>query len=51
MTRETVAAVAFLDDPASRFAVTTERAALTGLAVDVTFPLGFTASLHCRVTP
>lgn len=37
---ETVAAVAFLDDPVSRFVVTTERAALTELGGGCHVPIG-----------
>ena len=40
----TIAAVAFLDDPATRFAVTTERAALAALVGGCQVPIG----IHCR---
>jgi hydroxymethylbilane synthase len=41
----TIAAVAFLDDPATRFAVTAERAALAALGGGCQVPIG----IHCRV--
>jgi hydroxymethylbilane synthase len=40
----TIAAVAFLDDPATRFAVTAERAALAALGGGCQVPIG----IHCR---
>ena len=40
----TLAAVAFLDDPATRFAVTAERAALAALGGGCQVPIG----IHCR---
>ena len=40
----TMAAVAFLDDPATRFAVTVERAALAALGGGCQVPIG----IHCR---
>jgi hydroxymethylbilane synthase len=40
----TMAAVAFLDDPATRFAVTAERAALAALGGGCQVPIG----IHCR---
>ncbi|MGA2538932.1 MAG: hydroxymethylbilane synthase, partial [Terracidiphilus sp.] len=43
----TVAAIAFLDDPATRFAVTAERAALAALGGGCQVPIG----IHCRVSP
>jgi hydroxymethylbilane synthase len=43
----TIAAVAFLDDPATRFAVTAERAALAALGGGCQVPIG----VHCRVEP
>jgi hydroxymethylbilane synthase len=42
----TIAAVAFLDDPATRFAVTVERAALAALGGGCQVPIG----VHCRPT-
>jgi len=42
----TIAAVAFLDDPATRFAVTVERAALAALGGGCQVPIG----VHCRLT-
>jgi hydroxymethylbilane synthase len=41
----TIAAVAFLDDPATHFAVTAERAALAALGGGCQVPIG----IHCRV--
>jgi hydroxymethylbilane synthase len=41
---ETIAAVAFLDDKATRFAVTAERAALAALGGGCQVPIG----IHCR---
>jgi hydroxymethylbilane synthase len=41
----TIAAVSFLDDPATRFAVTAERAALAALGGGCQVPIG----VHCRV--
>ena len=41
----TMAAVAFLDDAATRFAVTAERAALAALGGGCQVPIG----IHCRV--
>jgi hydroxymethylbilane synthase len=43
----TIAAVAFLDDAATRFAVTAERAALTALGGGCQVPIG----VHCRLRP
>jgi hydroxymethylbilane synthase len=43
----TIAAVAFLDDTATRFAVTAERAALAELGGGCQVPIG----IHCRVRP
>src|SRR5580658_4318304 len=43
----TIAAVAFLDDPATRFAVTAERAALAALGGGCQVPIG----IYCRVWP
>jgi hydroxymethylbilane synthase len=43
--RETIAAVAFLDDAATRFAVTAERAALAALGGGCQVPIG----IYCRV--
>ena len=40
----TIAAVAFLDDPSTRFAVATERAALASLGGGCQVPIG----IHCR---
>jgi hydroxymethylbilane synthase len=42
---ETIAALAFLDDAATRFAVTAERAALAALGGGCQVPIG----IHCRV--
>jgi hydroxymethylbilane synthase len=42
----TMAAVAFLDDPATRFAVTAERAALAALGGGCQVPIG----VHCRAS-
>jgi hydroxymethylbilane synthase len=43
----TIAAIAFLDDAATRFAVTAERAALAALGGGCQVPIG----IHCRVRP
>jgi hydroxymethylbilane synthase len=43
---ETIAAVAFLNDPATSFAVTAERAALAELGGGCQVPIG----IHCRIT-
>ena len=43
----TIAALAFLDDPATRFAVTAERAALAALGGGCQVPIG----IHCRLAP
>jgi hydroxymethylbilane synthase len=43
----TIAALAFLEDPATRFAVTAERAALAALGGGCQVPIG----IHCRVWP
>jgi hydroxymethylbilane synthase len=43
----TLAAVAFLNDPATRFAVTAERAALAALGGGCQVPIG----IHCRPVP
>jgi hydroxymethylbilane synthase len=43
----TIAAIAFLDDPATRYAVTAERAALAALGGGCQVPIG----IHCRVAP
>lgn len=40
----TIAAIAFLDDPATRFAVTAERSALSALGGGCQVPIG----IHCR---
>ena len=45
--RATIAAVAFLDDAATRFAVTAERAALAALGGGCQVPIG----IHCRMRP
>ena len=45
--RKTIAALAFLDDPDTRFAVTAERAALAALGGGCQVPIG----VHCRVVP
>ncbi len=42
----TVSAVSFLDDPATRFAVTAERAALAALGGGCQVPIG----IHCRLS-
>jgi hydroxymethylbilane synthase len=42
---DTIAALAFLDDPATRFAVTAERAALAALGGGCQVPIG----IHCRL--
>jgi hydroxymethylbilane synthase len=44
---ETIAAVAFLDDAATRFAVTAERAALAALGGGCQVPIG----IYCRIQP
>ena len=44
---KTIAAIAFLDDSATRFAVTAERAALAALGGGCQVPIG----IHCRVAP
>jgi len=44
---ETIAAIAFLDDPATRYAITAERAALAALGGGCQVPIG----IHCRVAP
>ena len=43
----TLAAIAFLDDPATRYAVTAERAALAALGGGCQVPIG----IHCRREP
>jgi hydroxymethylbilane synthase len=43
----TIAAIAFLDDEATRFAVTAERAALAALGGGCQVPIG----IHCRMRP
>jgi len=43
----TITAIAFLDDPATRYAVTAERAALAALGGGCQVPIG----IHCRVAP
>ena len=43
----TIAAIAFLDDPATRFAITAERAALAALGDGCQVPIG----IHCRLAP
>jgi hydroxymethylbilane synthase len=43
----TIATVAFLNDPATRYAVTAERAALAALGGGCQVPIG----IHCRVAP
>jgi hydroxymethylbilane synthase len=43
----TIAAIAFLDDPATRFAVTAERTALAALGGGCQVPIG----IHCRLAP
>jgi hydroxymethylbilane synthase len=42
---KTLAVIAFLDDPATRFAVTAERIALAALGGGCQVPIG----VHCRV--
>lgn len=42
-----LAALAFLDDPATRFAITAERAGLAALGGGCQVPIG----VHCRVSP
>jgi len=44
---ETIAALQFLNDPDTRFAITTERAALAALGGGCQVPIG----IHCRPTP
>ncbi len=44
---KTIAAIAFLDDHATRYAVTAERAALAALGGGCQVPIG----IHCRVAP
>ena len=44
---KTIAAIAFLDDPATRYAVTAERTALAALGGGCQVPIG----IHCRVAP
>lgn len=44
---KTIAAIAFLDHPATRYAVTAERAALARLGGGCQVPIG----IHCRVAP
>ena len=44
---KTISAIAFLDDPATRYAVTAERAALAALGGGCQVPIG----IHCRVAP
>ncbi|MGA9587976.1 MAG: hydroxymethylbilane synthase [Terracidiphilus sp.] len=44
---KTIAAIAFLDDPATRYAVTAERAALAALGGGCQVPIG----IHCRIAP
>src|SRR6266568_2929799 len=43
----TMSAISFLDDPATRFAVTAERAALAALGGGCQVPIG----IHCRLAP
>ena len=43
----TISAISFLDDPATRFAVTAERAALAALGGGCQVPIG----IHCRLAP
>jgi hydroxymethylbilane synthase len=45
--KKTIAALAFLDDPDTSFAVTAERAALAALGGGCQVPIG----VHCRVVP
>jgi hydroxymethylbilane synthase len=45
--KKTIAALSFLDDPDTRFAVTAERAALAALGGGCQVPIG----VHCRVVP
>jgi len=45
--RATISAIAFLDDPATRYAVTAERAALAALGGGCQVPIG----VHCRLAP
>jgi hydroxymethylbilane synthase len=45
--RATIAAVTFLDDPATRFAITAERAALAALGGGCQVPIG----IYCRPQP
>lgn len=44
---ETIAAIAFLEDPVTRYAVTAERAALAALGGGCQVPIG----IHCRLAP
>jgi hydroxymethylbilane synthase len=44
---KTIAAIAFLDDHATRYAITAERAALAALGGGCQVPIG----IHCRVAP
>lgn len=44
---KTISAIAFLDDHATRFAVTAERAALAALGGGCQVPIG----IHCRIAP
>jgi hydroxymethylbilane synthase len=44
---ETIEAIRFLDDPATRYAVTAERAALAALGGGCQVPIG----IHCRIAP
>ena len=44
---ETIKAIAFLDDPMTRYAVTAERAALAALGGGCQVPIG----IHCRLAP
>lgn len=43
----TISAIAFLDDPATRYSVTAERAALAALGGGCQVPIG----IHCRLAP
>lgn len=43
----TISAIAFIDDPATRYAVTAERAALAALGGGCQVPIG----IHCRLVP
>lgn len=44
---DTIATIAFLDDPVTRYAVTAERAALAALGGGCQVPIG----IHCRLAP